>query len=114
MSTAEPDQFAADPLASHSGQFPLGRNATPADLTGPSPAGIRPWGLGWMRPARQQGDPVREAFAYDHARQVALDRAGVPLTMSSPTATKVTNSDGDEGPSEDFIYDFCPDSPIAA
>lgn len=114
MSTAVLEQFAADPVASHSGQFPLGRNAAPADLSAPSPAGIRPWGLGGMRPARQQGDPVREAFAYDHGRQVALNRSGTPLTITNTTANKVTNNDGDEGPSEDFTYDYCPDSPVPA
>jgi hypothetical protein len=67
-----------------------------------------------MRPARQQGDPVREAFVYDHGRQVALSRAGVPLTITNATANKVTNNDGDEGPSEDFTYDYCPDSPFAS
>jgi len=107
------DQFAADPVAAHSGQFPLGRNSTPMDLSAPSPAGIRPWGLGGMRSARQQGDPVREAFTYDHVRQVAVNRAGAPFTITNATAKKVTNSDGDEGPSEDFTYDYCPDSPVA-
>jgi len=113
MPAAVLDQFAADPVAAHSGQFPLGRNATPANRDAPSPAEIRPWGLGGMRSARQQGDPVREAFTYDHVLQVAVNRAGEPLTVTNATATKVTNSDGDEGPSEDFTYDYCPDSPTA-
>lgn len=66
-----------------------------------------------MRPARQQGDPVGEAFAYDHARQIAVNREGVPLTITDATAKKDTNKDGDEGPSEDFTYDYCPDHPAA-
>ncbi len=112
MSIAVPDQFAADPVASHSGQFPLGPTAGPADLSAPSAPGIRPWGLGGMRPAHQQGDPLRAVFTYDHDRQIALDTAGKPLTMAEPTANKVTSNDGDEGPSEDFTYDYCPDSPL--
>lgn len=107
------DQFAADPVAPHSGQFPLAHTAGPADLSTPSTLGIRPWGLGGMRPARQQGDPLRVVFTYDHDRQIALDQAGKPLTMAEPTANKVTSNDGDEGPSEDFTYDYCPDSPLS-
>jgi hypothetical protein len=29
------------------------------------------------------------------------------------SAKKVTSKDGDEGPSEDFTYDFVPDSPYS-
>ncbi len=108
------ERFAADPVASHSARFPLGRNAVPADPSAPSAPDIRPWGLRGMRPARQQGDLLREVFTYDHDRQIALDPAGQPLTMAEPTANKVTNNDGDEGPSEDFTYDYCPDSPLPA
>ncbi|MDQ3578729.1 MAG: hypothetical protein M3443_14280 [Actinomycetota bacterium] len=68
-----------------------------------------------MRPARHQGDPVREAFTYDHDRQVAIGGNGNLLTAAKePTAIKNTSNDGDEGPSEDFSYDFCPDSPYTA
>lgn len=105
-------EFAADPVAPHSGQFPLGRTSGAVDLSPPSPAGIRPWGLGGMRTARQQGDPVREAFTYDHDRQIAIDGKGRTLPMAA-TAVKDTNNDGDEGPSEDYSYDFCPDSPYS-
>nr|CTQ98031.1 hypothetical protein [Kibdelosporangium sp. MJ126-NF4] len=45
---------------------------------------------------------------------MALDRGGVPLTITNATANKVTNNDGDEGPSEDFTYDYCPDAPVSA
>lgn len=110
MSTPVLEQFAADPMAAHSGQFPLGRNPGPVSLGAPSPAEVRPWGLTGMRPARQQGDPVRGVFAYDHVQQVAIDGKGCSLpTASEPTAKKNTSNDGDEGPSEDFSYDYCPD-----
>jgi hypothetical protein len=67
-----------------------------------------------MRPARQQGDPIHETFYYDHNTQVAVDANGRPLLAADPTANKVSSSDGDEGPSEDFTYDFCPDMPNPA
>lgn len=67
-----------------------------------------------MRPATQQGDPGRQSFFYDHDEQVAVDGEGRYLTVEAVTANKVTSSDGDEGPSEDFTYDFCPDSPLPA
>lgn len=115
MSTSALDRFSADPVASHSGQFPLGRHARIADLGVASGPTIRPWGLGGMRPARQQGDPLRDLFAYDHHRQIAVDALGRALTAGKePTAVKNTNNDGDEGPSEDFSYDYCPDSPYGA
>jgi hypothetical protein len=47
-----------------------------------------------MRPARQQGDPVREVFFYDHDEQVAIDAKGRYLTVEAATANKVTSSDG--------------------
>ncbi|MGQ0837729.1 putative ATP-grasp-modified RiPP [Actinokineospora sp.] len=111
MSTAVMERFADDPVASHSAQVPLGRISGQPDTSAPSPAGLRPWGLSAMRPARHQGDPVREIFTYDHDLQVAVTGDGVPLTITAATANKVTNNDGDEGPSEDFTYDYCPDSP---
>lgn len=64
-----------------------------------------------MLPTRQQGDPIRESFHYDDDQQVAIDHQGRRLTVEAATANKVTSGDGDEGPSEDFTYDFCPDSP---
>ncbi|MGI9001333.1 MAG: hypothetical protein ACR2GH_06665 [Pseudonocardia sp.] len=106
--------FAEDPLVSHSAQFPLGRSSGPADPCSPSDPAIRPWGLRGMRPARHQGDRVREVFTYDHDLQIASSLSGQPLTMAEPTANKVTSNDGDEGPSEDFTYDYCPDAPIPA
>lgn len=114
MSTAL-EEFASDPFAPHSAQFPLGSSTSEqGDFTPPSRQGIRPWNLQAMRPARQQGDPVREVFFYDHDEQVAIDAKGRYLTVEAATANKVTSSDGDEGPSEDFTYDFCPDFPYPA
>lgn len=71
-------------------------------------------GLGGMRPARQQGDPVRAAFHDDHRTQTAVDDTGRTLVAAEPTANKASSNDGDEGPSEDFTYDFCPDHPTQA
>jgi hypothetical protein len=107
------ERFARDPFADHSSRFPLSRTNPEPPAAGPSPATIRPWGLGGMRTARQQGDPLREAFTYDHARQVAFDGGGRPLTAADPTADKVSSNDGDEGPSEDYNNDYAPDSPFA-
>jgi hypothetical protein len=67
---------AADPFADHSARFPLSRANPAASYANPSEPAIRPWGLRGMRPARQQGDPVREVFAYDHELQVAVDKWG--------------------------------------
>jgi putative ATP-grasp target RiPP len=106
--------FTDDPIAPHSAQFPLGRIGGPPDHSVASEPNVRPWGLGGMRPARQQGDPVRAASHYDHATQTAIDGTGRTLVAADPTANKVSSSDGDEGPSEDFTYDFCPDDPTPA
>jgi putative ATP-grasp target RiPP len=103
--------FADDPIAPHSAQFPLGRIGGSPERSVPSAPQVRPWGLGGMHPARQQGDPVRETFHYDHTTQTALDGTGRTLLAAEPTANKVSSNDGDEGPSEDFTYDFCPDYP---
>lgn len=107
------DVFAADPFADHSARFPLSRTSPPVSDAAPSEPAIRPWGLCGMRPAAQQSDPVREVFAYDHDLQVAVDDRGRLLVNAAPTAIKQTDNDGDEGPSEDFQNDFCPDSPYS-
>jgi putative ATP-grasp target RiPP len=107
------DQFAADPFADHSARFPMSRTNPPVSDAAPSSPAIRPWGLQGMRPARQQGDPVREVFAYDHDLQVAVDGQGRLLLNAGPTAEKQSDNDGDEGPSEDWKNDFCPDSPYS-
>lgn len=112
---SEPAGFIDDPIAPHSAQFPLGRAGDvvpPADAA--SQPGRRPWGLGGMRPVRHKGDPVRASYHYDHDAQVAVNSRGLPLLAADPTVDKVSSFDGDEGPSEDFRYDFCPDSPYPA
>lgn len=107
------DSFSADPFADHSARFPLGRAAPPVSDAAPSEPQTRPWGLRGMRPARQQGDPVRAVFSYDHGRRLAVDARGRMLVNADPTAETETNNDGDEGPSEDWKNDFCPDSPYS-
>lgn len=104
--------FAEDPIAPHSAHFPLGRVDGPVERSVPSAPGVRPWGLSGMRVARAQGDPVRAAFHFDHRTQTALDLAGRTLIAADPSADSDTDNDGDEGPSEDWTYDFCPDQPV--
>lgn len=56
-----------------------------------------------------------KVWRYDHERQVAVNGNGTPLSetrMEKPTVNKATSSDGDEGPMEDFTYDFAPDAPF--
>lgn len=112
--TVTVQQFAADPFADHSARFPLGRTRPLVSDAAPSNLVIRPWGLRGMSAAKQQDDPVREAFSYDHDRQIAVDENGVTLSGKPPTADSKTDSDGDEGRSEDWTYDYCPDSPDPA
>lgn len=111
MSAPTLELFASDPVASLSGQFPLGRVEPLADPREPSAADLRPWGLRGMHRARHQGDPVHDHFTYDHRQQVAVNADGELLIEADATANKVTNNDGDEGPSEDYTYDYCPDYP---
>ena len=106
-----------DPLASGSEQFGLSRlrDGSPCgDL--PSPVGVRPWGLRGMRRGAVTGRVVPE-FVYSHELLVAVDVDGRPLIvtgMADPSAESVTDGDGDEGRSEDWTYDFVPDSPCPA
>jgi hypothetical protein len=52
-------------------------------------------------------------WIYDQVRQVAVSPDGGVLgaDVTAATANSVSNLDGDEGPSEDWTYDFCPDQP---
>lgn len=53
-------------------------------------------------------------WRYDHDRQLALTLDGRLMTeiiAADPTADSNTDLDGDEGKSEDWSYDFCPDDP---
>jgi putative ATP-grasp target RiPP len=110
MTTASVDS----PVASSSEQFGLWRSRhDPPCRDRPSAMGIRPWGLRGMRRGAVAGRPVPE-FVYSHEQQVAVDKDGRPLIltgMADPSADSVTDSDGDEGRSEDWTYDFVPDNP---
>ncbi|MBB5156731.1 putative ATP-grasp-modified RiPP [Saccharopolyspora phatthalungensis] len=106
-------RFADEPLASDSAQFPLARPArAPESTAEPSQVGVRPWGLRGMTELSGTSRVVG-VWQYDHERQVAVDGDGRPLAevMAEPTAGSVTGNDGDEGPSEDYVYDFAPDAP---
>ncbi|MBV9139723.1 MAG: hypothetical protein JO115_02175 [Pseudonocardiales bacterium] len=110
----EPAGFADDPIASHSAQFGLARPmGTPAGRDVPSPVGVRPWNLRGAQ-VMDRGGARPGAWRYDHDRQLALTLDGQLVTefiAAQPTANSVTHLDGDEGPSEDWTYDFCPDNP---
>lgn len=112
--TAVLTRFADEPLTSDSAQFPLARPiGTPESTDPPSADAVRPWGLRGMKALPSTGQRVT-TWRYDHERQVAVDGDGTPLNetrMEQPTANKVTSNDGEEGPSEDFTYDFVPDTP---
>ncbi|MGH3793950.1 MAG: putative ATP-grasp-modified RiPP [Pseudonocardiaceae bacterium] len=108
-------RFAEDPIAPDSSQFPLARPmGAPENTDQPSPETVRPWGLRGMQALPSTGQRIT-AWRYDHDRQVAVTGDGTPLNdirTGQPTANKVTSNDGDEGPSEDFTYDFAPDMPL--
>ncbi|MGQ0480415.1 MAG: putative ATP-grasp-modified RiPP [Pseudonocardia sp.] len=109
-----PPGFADDPLASHSGQFGLARPiGVPLGTDEPSPDGARPWNLRAAQPPQNQRMPLT-GWRYDHDRQIAVAADGRPLTdvlAADATANSVSDLDGDEGRSEDWSYDFCPDQP---
>ncbi len=108
---AEPSGFTDDPIASHSAQFGLGRPiGAPVGNDPPSPVGVRPWNLRGARVMGRGTPPV--AWRYDHDRQLALTVDGrlmLEIIAADPSADSVTDLDGDEGKSEDWKYDFCPD-----
>lgn len=111
----EQEAFADDPVASHSAQFGLGRpDSVEASMDQPSPAGVRPWNL---RGAQSlPGRRLRVGpWRYDYDSQVAVDPHGQPIAgpigIGEPTAESASHLDGDEGPSEDWTYDFVPDNP---
>lgn len=109
-----PIGFADDPIASHSAQFGLARPAdTPAGLDAPSPVGVRPWNLRAAH-VMARGGALLTGWHYDHTEQLALTLDGrrvVDLVAAEPSAKSVSDLDGDEGKSEDWSYDFCPDNP---
>ena len=106
-----------DPFASGSEQFGLSRPRLENPcLDLPSPSHVRPWGLRGMRLGKITGRAEPE-FVYSHEQQVAVNSNGQPLILTGmvdPSAESVTNGDGDEGPSEDWVYDFVPDRPCPA
>jgi putative ATP-grasp target RiPP len=109
-----PPGFANDPLASHSGQFGLARpTGAPIGSDEPSPDGVRPWNLRAAQRPGNQRTPLN-GWRYDHDRQIAVATDGRPLAdvlAADATANSVSDLDGDEGRSEDWTYDFCPDQP---
>lgn len=110
----EPAGFADDPIASHSAQFGLARPmGTPAGHDVPSPVGVRPWNLRGAQVMDRCGARPG-AWRYDHDRQLTLTLDGHLMTeiiAADPSADSVSDLDGDEGKSEDWTYDFCPDGP---
>lgn len=65
--------------------------------------GARPWGLRHTVTAKP-GSPL--SWAYDPARQIAVDPSGAPLTAGDPTAVSTASVDGEDPPSsEDWIND---------
>ncbi|GAA5154467.1 hypothetical protein GCM10023321_26320 [Pseudonocardia eucalypti] len=106
-----PTEFAHGPIASHSAQFGLAR---PTDIqagnAAPSPVGVRPWNLRGAQPLGRAAGVT--SWRYDHDRQIAVTPEGFPVTADGEaSADSVSTLDGDEGPSEDWKYDFHPDSP---
>jgi len=113
MSTSITERFAADPLASHSAQFPLGAPFDRISDDEPSNARVRPWALRGMRAQPAISTTTVRVVRYDHRTQLSVDAAGRPLIEAGPPTVKnKTSLDGDEGPAEDFSYDFVPDEPL--
>lgn len=109
--------FADDPIASHSAQFPLAR---PLGVVGddlPSPDGVRPWNLRALHVAPENAS-LRPIGSYDHDRQVTITADGTTLVggkkgdQQEATADSVSDNDGDEGRAEDWTYDFAGDFPV--
>jgi len=106
------NMFTDDPLAPASAQFALARPglAPPDDPARPSGSTTRPFGLRFAHPAPQLHIP---AFSFSSELQMAVtgdgDRRPVIDVTPMMEWSTITHSDGDEGPSEDFGNDFCPD-----
>lgn len=105
--------FVDDPVATHSGQFPLARpDGAPVAAEPPSRPGVRPWVLRDLEQPSVHGLPDATGWEYDPIRQVTVGQDGTAVKMA--TAKTKSSYDGDEGPSEpgeDWLYDFCPDEP---
>jgi putative ATP-grasp target RiPP len=104
--------FAREPLAPHSAQFPLPAGShTSAPGETPSEPGTRPWNLRALTVAVSR-QPAAIRGTYDPIRQILVTPEGRPHTVeTAATANSVSNNDGDEGPSEDWTYDYTPDNP---
>lgn len=104
--------FGLDPIASDSARFPLGAPFGRVSDDTPSRPEVRPWVLRGMQAQTPAGGGTR-MVRFDHRAQVVVDGQGRPVIEAGPpTVTNKTNNDGDEGPSEDFSYDFVPDEPF--
>ena len=108
-------QHPAEPVFGFEEQFPLGRPTGAANNTdAPSEEGVRAWGLRGMGALPNKTDQPLPAWRYDHERQIAVDLDGVGINelRMDPSADSVSNNDGDEGPNEDWVHDFMPDTPV--
>ena len=114
--SASSTSHSEDPLASGSAQFPLGRPSDEApEVDGPSPIGLRPWGLRRLGPVFGTAGGWL-AWRYDHHQQTAVDdtgRAVLDLVDGPPTAPTTPPTDGEDPPSgEDWRNDYTPDYPV--
>lgn len=115
MSTQTVSRFTHEPVASDSAQFPLGRpHRAPNNADMPSGEGVRPWGLRGMGTLQKKTVTPLPAWRYDHEQQIAVDLDGIGLNelRMDPSAESVSGRDGDEGPDEDWLHDFAPDTPV--
>ncbi|MHA6618900.1 putative ATP-grasp-modified RiPP [Pseudonocardia sp. DLS-67] len=101
------EEFTGDPFAPTSAQFALcGSTFTERREDGPSPVGVRPWGLRRARPVGP--GTVIPAWRYDGDQQIAVDaESGLPLIAAKPpTANTTQSTDGEDPPSaEDWNND---------
>jgi hypothetical protein len=104
--------FTDDPLAPPSGQFALARPglAPSDDPACPSGRTTRPFGLRFVSTAPSMRiDP----YCYSPKLQMSVtsDVPPIPVIDATPTMewSTITHNDGDEGPSEEFGNDYCPD-----
>ncbi|MER7014579.1 putative ATP-grasp-modified RiPP [Saccharopolyspora sp. NPDC000359] len=107
-------RFVHDPVAPDSAQFPLGRPlGMPESTALVSADGVRPWGLRDMAVRSNGTVQSLPAWRYDHERQLATDLDGVSFRelRMDPSADSSSSLDGDEGPNEDWTYDFHGDFP---
>lgn len=89
-----------DPLASAT--IRLSARTRPPDVA-PAGSGRRPFGLRFLQ---SMPTPVLPEYVYSHTEQVAVGRDGRPLTVTMGKDWKTKgNSDGDEGPEEDYGWE---------